>query len=157
DWLREGKLYIDCPSNSTYKRLCADADFYGLEDLSRFLANRINLCNRVSFKTTADAVGILCNLDGFRALKPAGGLIDRLLAGDPAALAQITFVDADTVLLDIDLTQCRNVLSRPHMRWTQCYYHCCPEPWKTFFGSRFAESDLDYYDYNPVLRAEPKA
>lgn len=47
DWLLVSRLHINLPDNATYEQLCADADFYGLQDLQTFLANRVNLCQYV--------------------------------------------------------------------------------------------------------------
>lgn len=80
DWLREGRLYIDCPDNSTYERLRADADFYGIEDLKEFLSNRLNLHSWI-YISDPNGNKVICDLDAFRLLEPSNGLLDRLLCG----------------------------------------------------------------------------
>lgn len=80
DWLREGRLYIDCPDNSTYERLRADADFYGIEDLKEFLSNRLNLHSWI-YISDVNGNKVICDLDAFRLLEPSNGLLDRLLCG----------------------------------------------------------------------------
>lgn len=158
NWMRQGRLYIDRPDDLVYKQLCDDADFYGLEDLSRFLANRINLCSRVYFQKSVGERRFLCNLDGFRALEPADGFIDRLLAGEPHALADIAFVSPDTVLCRIDFSGCGNTVARPQWPW-ELDNLGRPAVMKMIVGSRFVEETgkPGSYRYRPVLRTEPKA
>src|SRR5690606_10655629 len=120
----------------------ADADFYGLEDLSRFLANRINLCRTIYFYSSSGKP-VFCNLDAFRAIKPADGIIDRLLAGDRDALAQIVFMSSDTVAINADLSLFRGALRFPNK--ARDGDPCTPDtvkPGKMFLGSRFTGDEF---------------
>lgn len=105
DWMREGRLYLNCPSDEVYKRLCADAEFYELDDLRRFLNNRVNLCSGVYLEALDGRY--FFNVDGFRSIEESYSILDDIVNGE------YLFASPDTIPVNANLALYARVLLTP--------------------------------------------
>lgn len=156
NWMRTGKLYIHNPGEATYQQLCDDADFYLLDDLRKFLANRFNVFRYILLR---DAAGLefRFDLDAFRSTKPAGGFLDKFINDEISSrylLGRDTIYPEELKERGIRIMCIRCILIAPHIRYDKlsslgCNYHTM----RFLFGDRIKKSTSgDDYDYVPEPR-----
>lgn len=146
-WLKDKKIYVDCPSDQLYEALVQEALFYEIPCMFHFVRNRINLCSYL-YVNASDGI-FRIDLNAYRTLKYIPRWIEGILEGDVDLIAH------NAISCDIDLRLAANIIKSPTVARTFYCTQPIPQPIQSALRAFFHKKNVIIEDmiirYRPIL------